>query len=70
MAKYLVVATYTAEGAKGVLKDGGSKRRQAAEAVLKSVGGKVTISWASLSDERTVQTNGPKKKSESSATPR
>ena len=31
MPKYLVVATYTAEGAKGVLKDGGSKRRQAAE---------------------------------------
>jgi len=41
MAKYLVVASYTAEGAKGVLKDGGSKRRQAAEAALKSVGGKV-----------------------------
>ena len=36
-----MVATYTAEGAKGVLKDGGSKRRQAAEAALKSVGGKV-----------------------------
>ena len=41
MAKYLVVASYTSEGAKGVLKDGGSKRRQAAEAALKSVGGKV-----------------------------
>ena len=41
MPKYLVVASYTAEGAKGVLKDGGSKRRQAAEAALKSVGGKV-----------------------------
>ena len=41
MPKYLVVASYTAEGAKGVLKDGGSKRRQAAEAALTSVGGKV-----------------------------
>ena len=41
MPKYLVVASYTAEGAKGVLKDGGSKRRQAADAALKSVGGKV-----------------------------
>jgi uncharacterized protein with GYD domain len=41
MPKYLVIATYTAEGAKGVLKDGGSKRRQAAETALKSVGGKV-----------------------------
>jgi uncharacterized protein with GYD domain len=41
MPKYLVVASYTAEGVKGLLKDGGSKRRQAAEAALKSVGGKV-----------------------------
>ena len=41
MPKYLVLASYTAEGVKGVLKDGGTKRRQAAEAALKSVGGRV-----------------------------
>ena len=41
MAKYLITASYTAEGAKGVLKDGGSKRRQAAEQVVKSAGGKL-----------------------------
>ena len=41
MAKYLLVASYTAEGAKGLLKDGGTKRRQAAEAAVKSVGGKL-----------------------------
>jgi len=41
MPKYLVVASYTAEGAKGLLKDGGSKRRQAADTALRSVGGKV-----------------------------
>ena len=41
MPKYLIVGSYTAEGAKGLLKDGGSKRRQVAEAGLKSVGGKV-----------------------------
>lgn len=41
MAKYLVTASYTAEGAKGLLKDGGSKRRQAAEQVIKSAGGKL-----------------------------
>ena len=41
MPKYLVMASYNAEGAKGVLKDGGTKRRQVAEAALKSVGGKV-----------------------------
>lgn len=41
MPKYLVTASYTAEGTKGVLKDGGTKRRQAAAAALKSVGGRV-----------------------------
>jgi uncharacterized protein with GYD domain len=39
--KYLIEASYTTEGAKGLLKDGGSKRRQAATAALKSVGAKV-----------------------------
>jgi len=41
MPKYLVVASYTAEGAKGLLKDGGTKRRQAAEQAIKSAGGKL-----------------------------
>jgi uncharacterized protein with GYD domain len=41
MPKYLIVGSYTVEGAKGLLKDGGSKRRQVAEAALKSVGGKI-----------------------------
>jgi uncharacterized protein with GYD domain len=41
MPKFLVTASYTAEGAKGVLKDGGTKRRQAAEAAVKSAGGKL-----------------------------
>ena len=38
MPKYLIQASYTADGAKGLLKDGGTKRRQAAEAALKSAG--------------------------------
>jgi uncharacterized protein with GYD domain len=41
MPKYLVTVSYTAEGTRGLLKDGGTKRRQAAEAALKSVGGRV-----------------------------
>lgn len=41
MPKYLVMASYTAEGAKGVLKDGGTKRRQAADAAIKSAGGRI-----------------------------
>ena len=38
MAKYLIKASYTADGAKGVLKEGGSKRRAAADAAFKSAG--------------------------------
>jgi uncharacterized protein with GYD domain len=39
MPKYLLQVSYTAEGAKGLLKDGGSKRREAARAAVQSVGG-------------------------------
>jgi uncharacterized protein with GYD domain len=39
MAKYLLAAAYTADGAKGLLKDSGTKRRQAAEQAIKSAGG-------------------------------
>jgi uncharacterized protein with GYD domain len=41
MAKYLITASYTTEGAKGLLKDGGSKRRAAADSAIKSAGGKL-----------------------------
>ena len=41
MPKYLYQVSYTAEGAKGLLKEGGSKRRSAAEGLVKSVGGKL-----------------------------
>ena len=41
MPKYLFEASYTAEGAKGLLKEGGSKRRKAVENTLKALGGKI-----------------------------
>ncbi len=41
MPKFLVQGNYTAEGAKGLRKDGGSKRRQVAEALVKEAGGKM-----------------------------
>ncbi len=41
MGKYLIKASYTSEGAKGVLKEGGTKRKQAAEQAIKSAGGHV-----------------------------
>jgi uncharacterized protein with GYD domain len=48
MPKYLVTASYTAEGAKGVLKDGGTKRKSVAEAAVKSAGGKIEAFYFAL----------------------
>ena len=39
MGKYLIEASYTVEGAKGVVKAGGSARRAAAKELIESVGG-------------------------------
>ena len=50
MAKYLISASYTAEGAKGVLKEGGTKRRQAAEQAIKSAGGKLEAFYFAFGD--------------------
>jgi uncharacterized protein with GYD domain len=41
MPKFLVEASYTAEGLKGLLKDGGTGRREAVAAAAKSLGGKL-----------------------------
>ncbi len=41
MPKYLIHASYTAEGLKGLQKDKASGRQQAVRQVLESVGGKL-----------------------------
>ena len=41
MAKYLIRGSYTSEGVKGLLKDGGSARRAAAEELINGLGGRV-----------------------------
>ena len=41
MGKYLLQGTYSAEGAKGLLKEGGSSRRAAVEKLVQGLGGKV-----------------------------
>jgi uncharacterized protein with GYD domain len=41
MPKYLLKASYTAEGVRGIMKDGGSKREAAARALIESLGGKM-----------------------------
>jgi len=45
MPKYLVEATYTAQGAKGLIKEGGSKRVRAVEKAFKGIGGKIEAAY-------------------------
>jgi uncharacterized protein with GYD domain len=52
MPKYLFRASYSAAGAAGVLKEGGSARAKAVEALVGSVGGTVeTMYWAMGADD-------------------
>jgi uncharacterized protein with GYD domain len=39
MPKYLIQASYTGDGTKGLMKEGGSKRRATVDANVKSAGG-------------------------------
>jgi uncharacterized protein with GYD domain len=41
MAKYLSMGSYTNEGLKGLLKEGGTGRRKAVETAIKAMGGHV-----------------------------
>ena len=50
MPKYLFMVSYTADGAKGVLKEGGSTRRAAAEQAAKAVGAKVESFYFAFGD--------------------
>jgi len=50
VAKYLFQGSYTEEGLKGLLEEGGSKRREAAEQVIKSVGGTLEAYYFAFGD--------------------
>lgn len=41
MAKYLITATYTVDGVKGLLKEGGSKRKASVQKAIEGIGGKL-----------------------------
>jgi len=41
MPKYMTVASYTAEGVKGLIKDGGTGRRAAVEKAITALGGRL-----------------------------
>ena len=50
MAKYLFCGNYTAEGAKGLLKDGGSSRRGVIEEMVGNLGGSVECLYFALGE--------------------
>src|SRR5690348_4004890 len=54
MAKYMVTGSYTAEGLKGLLKEGGSGRRKAVETAVKSMGGHLEAYYFSFGDNDVV----------------
>ena len=60
MAKYLFHGSYTRDGIKGVLKDGGTGRRKAVDALAESLGGTVeSMYWALGKDDFYVIANLP-----------
>jgi uncharacterized protein with GYD domain len=50
MAKYLIQASYTPDGLKGVVKDGGTGRREAVTAAVKTAGGRVEAFYYAFGD--------------------
>jgi uncharacterized protein with GYD domain len=50
MPKYLLKASYNAEGVRGVIKEGGSKREAAARALVESLGGRVEVFYFAHGD--------------------
>jgi uncharacterized protein with GYD domain len=54
MPKFLVTGSYTGEGLKGLLKEGGSGRRKAVEAAVKSMGGHLEAYYFAFGDNDVV----------------
>lgn len=50
MAKFLTRATYTADGVKGLMKEGASGRKAAVEKAISALGGKVEAFYFALGD--------------------
>lgn len=60
MPRYMLHGSYTASGAAGLLKEGGSGRRAAVEAVAKSVGGSIeSMDWAFGAEDFYIIANVP-----------
>ncbi|ADH65279.1 hypothetical protein Mesil_3475 (plasmid) [Allomeiothermus silvanus DSM 9946] len=50
MPKYLLQVNYVGEGIRGLLKEGGTSRKAAAEAAVKSVGGRIEAMYYAFGD--------------------
>ena len=50
MPKYLIQASYSAEGVRGVAQKGGTARREAVEQLIASVGGKMECFYFAFGD--------------------
>jgi len=50
MSKYLIKASYHADGLKGLLKEGGTQRKKTVEKLLKELGGKVEAFYYAFGD--------------------
>jgi uncharacterized protein with GYD domain len=51
MAKYLVLASYTSDGVRAVLKEGGNSRRDAVKALIGGLGGSLDAFYFAFGDE-------------------
>ena len=54
MAKYMIHGSYSVDGIKGVLKEGGSGRRAAVEASTKALGGRLEAFYFSFGEHDVV----------------
>jgi uncharacterized protein with GYD domain len=54
MAKYLIEASYLAEGMKGLIKEGGTRRRQAVDELFASLGGTVEAFYYAFGEKDVV----------------
>jgi uncharacterized protein with GYD domain len=50
MPKYLIEASYTLEGTKGLMKSGGTARRAAMQQAVESVGGRFEVQYFALGE--------------------
>jgi uncharacterized protein with GYD domain len=59
MPKYMIQASYSVDGIKGVLKEGGTGRRAAVDAAIKALGGKLEAFYFTFGDTDVVGIDVP-----------